>query len=246
MEAMTPALPADTAASASPRALQATAGYWFAMFAGSALGTNLGDFWDDGLGLGRELSFASLALIGGLAVFADGRVSRRSEAAFWTAIVALRAASSNVGDFLTHDLALNAAVITAVLGVATLLAGRLTRREPGGSTPLIDARYWLAMVIAGVFGTVGGDLVSHTVGLVTACTMLCAVLVLAVLGRSRFAAASVTAYWLVVLAERAAGTPAGDSLASGRALGLGLPLAMCCSGGLLALALLIRSRRPAR
>ena len=212
------------------------------MFAASALGTNLGDFWVDELSLNRATSFASLASISGLAIWSDSRADRRTEVGYWVAIVALRAAATNVADFLTHDLALGYVASSIILLMTTLIAGRFTRPDAAKTgIPSVDGRYWIAMLIAGIFGTVGGDLASHTIGLYAAAGVLCGLLAAVLVLRGRWAPASVMAYWLVVLAERCAGTPVGDALASHHAVGLGLKLAMACTGGLLLAALLFRA-----
>lgn len=224
-------------------ALDATPAYWFAMFAASALGTNLGDFCADDLSVGRGVSFAALALLSGLAIWADGKFRMRTEAGYWTAIVALRAASTNVADYLTHDLAYSFVALSVVLALAALIAGYFTRRGVQGvGMPRIDGRYWTAMAIAGVFGTVAGDFASHMVGLYAAAAVLCTLLVAVIAGRNSLASQSLLAYWAVVLIERCAGTPFGDMLASHRAIGFGLPLAMACTGGLLLSALFGRAR----
>jgi uncharacterized membrane-anchored protein len=69
------------------------------------------------------------------------------------------------------------------------------------------------------------------------------VLALLIAARGSFAPASILLYWCAILAERCAGTAAGDTIASHRALGLGLPVAIACTGGLLIVALLARARR---
>jgi uncharacterized membrane-anchored protein len=221
------------------RALGSSPTYWFSMFAASALGTNLGDFWIDGLSLGKWTSFASLAAIALLAMLGDRWAGRRSNAAFWLAIVVLRAAATNVADFLTVDLKLGFAATSLILGAATLLAGYFTNTGGARSTtPTVDARYWMAMLVAGVFGTVAGDMASHMVGLFAAAGGLCLTLVIVIGLRSWLAPASAMAYWCIVLAERCAGTPVGDGLASRHGVGLGLPVAMACTGGLLIAGLL--------
>jgi uncharacterized membrane-anchored protein len=232
---------------AAPRALGATPAYWFSMFAASALGTNLGDFTVETLSLGRGMSFALLAVITGLAFWGDSRFARRSDAGYWIAIVTLRAAATNVGDFLTEDLSILYPVLIVVLGLATLFAGCFTRiGEVTSTSPLIDRRYWTAMLIAGIFGTVGGDFISHAIGLYAAAAVLCTAAVIVLAARSAFAATSVLTYWSAVLVERCAGTPVGDALASHRAVGLGLKWAMVCTGGMLLIGLLLRSRERRR
>ena len=213
------------------RAMDTTPAYWFSMFAASALGTNLGDFCVDGLSLDRWTSFAALA---GLSILADRGAAHWTDAGYWVAIVALRAAATNVADFLTHDRKLGYVTISIALGVATLLAGQFTRIDKtNNGSPTVDERYWGTMLIAGIFGTTVGDMTSHTFGLYAAAGLLCLALTIFIALRGRFAATSAIAYWCVVLAERAAGTPVGDALASSRAGGLGLPIAMACTLALL-------------
>jgi uncharacterized membrane-anchored protein len=241
-------LTAKTSASAvawpEARALEPSAVFWLAMLAASALGTNLGDFWADQLSLGLAMSFASLAIISAALIAGDRRLGRSTEIFFWLTIVFLRAMATNVGDFLTDHLGVSRLVSTPLLGMATLAAGYFTiGAGRANASPRIDARYWLAMFIGGAFGTVAGDLLSHSLGLALASVGLVA-LVVAVIGvRSFLAPASVLGYWCIVLAERAAGTPVGDIFAEERGLGYGLPIAMMITGGAFLVALIFRGRR---
>jgi uncharacterized membrane-anchored protein len=215
--------------------------YWFCLFAASALGTNLGDLWVRDVIGGRIGSFASLALIAVAGIGASRGRHRAAEAAFWLTIVVLRAAATNVGDFVTHDLRLGFVGPSLVLAAATLVAGSVTWPGPEG-TPVVDLRYWVAMLLAGIVGTMAGDLASHILGLYGAALCLCLAMVLMVAVRSRLAPASVLAYWVVVLVERTAGTPVGDSLASAHAVGLGLPMATLCTTTMLLVGLCLRWR----
>ena len=268
------------------RSMAATPAYWFCMYAASALGTNLGDFSVDELGLGRGWSFVSLALISAVAIWADRRLSVRAEAGYWIAIVALRAAATTVADAMTHDLRWSYGISAVALAVATLVAGWFTRvdvplgrrrgdvsglgaatpaprgplpqgaldpppldggvprRDQPAPSPIVDGRYWIAMLIAGIFGTVAGDFASHSIGLFPAAGLLGAVLVGLLVLRGSLGLQSLTVYWCVILAERCAGTSAGDSLASHRGAGFGLPLAIACTGGALLLGLLVRNSQP--
>ncbi len=67
-------------------------------------------------------------------------------------------------------------------------------------------------------------------------------LIVVIFVRGALAATSMVGYWCVVLAERAAGTPAGDWFASRRGLGLGLPVALLCTGAALVAALWLYQR----
>ncbi len=238
----------NAAAGTKERALGAGPDFWLAMFTASVLGTNLGDLGVDTLSLGRWVSFALLAVICALAIGADSRFGQRTNAYFWIGIVGLRAAATNVADALTHDFGFGYGVTAFSLAVLALVAGCLTRPSPiGGGSPRIDRRYWIAMLIAGVFGTVSGDMASHQFGLYAAAGMLTAALLLVLVIRHRAFPAAILGYWCAVLLERCAATPVGDSLASRHALGLGLNLATACSTSGFLLALVWRwTRQRAR
>ena len=229
----------------SLRSLGTTPAFWLAMFAASAFGTNLGDLWTGRLGLSGPIGFGSLALISALAIWVDRRVGLRMEFAYWVAIVVLRAAATNVADFLTEGLGLGLVAVSAGLAAVALAAGSrtcagLTGRQ--GTSPVIDGWYWTAMFVAGVFGTVAGDLMNETVGVLASAALLTALLALVLLVRARWSAGFMLPYWVAVLAERAAGTPVGDGLASRHGMGLGLPVATACTAALFAAALLWRER----
>jgi uncharacterized membrane-anchored protein len=97
-----------------------------------------------------------------------------------------------------------------------------------------------------VFGTVFGDLSAHTLGMFPALIALALGLIAVILVRGALAPTSMLGYWCIVLAERAAGTPAGDWFASRRGLGLGLPAALLCVGAGLITALWLywRNKKP--
>ena len=61
----------------APRAMDASHPYWFAMFAASVLGTNLGDLWARFLFPDRFSSLASLLLICAAAIWYDRRSPAR-------------------------------------------------------------------------------------------------------------------------------------------------------------------------
>ena len=242
----TVALPAQTGRSF--RALQTEPLFWLAMLAASALGTNLGDVFARLLGLPEAVSFGLLVAASALGIAGDLWAGRRTELYYWIAIVVLRAAATNVADFLTEDVQLGFVPVIAVLAVLTLLAGTRTRAGTGTrvASPVIDGWYWAAMLVAGVFGTAGGDLVNHTVGLFASAGLLTALLLAVLAVRRQWFPAAMLAYWIVVLAERCAGTPIGDGLASRRGVGLGLPAATACTAVLFGAALAWRAWAPGR
>ena len=225
------------------RALDVTYAYWFAMLAASALGTNVGDLWAEILFPGRWTSLAALLVLCAAAISYDRIAGARSEAGYWVAIVGMRAAATNLADIMTHDLALGYVTASVLLAGLTLIAARFTHPDIArGGSPRVDGAYWAAMFIAGLFGTVAGDLIHHTIGLYIASAALCALLAGLILTRDAFAPLSVLLYWAIIMAERCAGTAVGDMLASRRAIALGLPVASICTVALILVSLWVRAR----
>ena len=121
-----------------PRAMDVTRSYWFAMLAASAFGTNVGDLWAEVLFPGRIGSLTSLLCICVAAVWYHRRAAARTEAGYWVAIVAMRAAA-NLADILTHELALGYVLACVLLGVLTLIAARFTDPDFSHSgSPRVD------------------------------------------------------------------------------------------------------------
>jgi uncharacterized membrane-anchored protein len=78
--------------------------------------------------------------------------------------------------------------------------------------------------------------------MLTASAALCVALAGLILLREARAPTSMLLFWLIVMAERCAGTAIGDSLASHRAIGMGVPIACVCSGMLTLASLWMRHR----
>jgi uncharacterized membrane-anchored protein len=230
-----------------PRAMDVTRSYWFAMLAASAFGTNVGDLWAEALFPGPIASLASLLGICAVAVWYHRRAAARTETGYWVAIVAMRAAATNLADILTHGLALSYVLASVLLGILTLIGARFTDPDFSRSgSPRVDGAYWTAMFIAGVFGTVAGDLIHHNVGLYNASAALCVLLAGLILAREKGAPVSMLLFWSIVMAERCAGTAVGDALASRRAVGLGVPIASVCTAALMIISLWMRARLSRR
>lgn len=229
------------------RTLRPTASFWFSMLAASALGTNLGDFWADALALGLWPAFAAMAALSLAAIACDLRFGRGAEVFFWIAIVVLRAAATNIADFLTHELAVGFLPAMAVVATATLaLAPFATRESSRSVSPAIDPLYWATMFMAGIFGTLGGDFVSHAIGVSGSAGVLCLALLAGLAVRQTLFSTSLVGYWCAVMAERCAGTPVGDAAQGRHGLGLGLPVSMALMGAALLVGLVIRARQSMR
>jgi uncharacterized membrane-anchored protein len=231
----------------SPPAMDVTRSYWLAMLAASAFGTNVGDLWAEILFPGRLTSLASLLAICIAAVWYHRRTAAPTEAGYWVAIVAMRAAATNVADILTHELALGYLTVSVLLWIFTLIVAHFASPDFSRSgSPRVDGVYWTAMFIAGVFGTVAGDLIHHNIGLYSASAALCVSLAGLIFIRETRASASMVIFWMIVMVERCAGTAVGDALASHRAVGLGVPVASICTGVLTIMSLWMRGRLSRR
>lgn len=212
--------------------------YWIALCLASVFGANMGDFFAHNLGLGHVagLPFLAIALA---VVFVVERFDRTvHEAYYWLAIVVVRTAATNLADFLSGDLKLAKpwvmAGLAVLLAVTVAAAWQLLWRNAAGKTNAgrnllrADFGYWIAMLIAGTLGTVGGDFFSHDLHLGNALASIALTALLApfyVLAARRLVW-SLPLYWATIVMIRAAGTTVGDLLAARHALGLALSTAV--------------------
>ena len=230
--------------------------YWAGITLASIFGTNLGDFYAHASGLG---------LIGGLPILAvlflaTGAVERfdrfRHDAYYWLCIIIMRTGATNIADDLAGrgGLHIDRVVLSIGLGIAlaasALWAAHAARSTDGPAArkivPDTNPRYWAAMLVAGVFGTVLGDLFERLVGEGAAAIGLAVVLAAALLLFRKGSMNAVLAYWLTVGAARTAGTAIGDWLAENKAIDIGLPLCTLITGAaFVAVLLLWRGRRLA-
>jgi uncharacterized membrane-anchored protein len=226
--------------------------YWLGITLASVFGTNLGDFYahESGLGIGLGLL---LLLAFAAVVFALERFDRRvTELYYWLVIIIIRTGATNIADYLAYRVRIPAVPLNVgLLVILAALAWRMTRTDrvrsgtfPGGRLPDTGAVYWSAMLTAGVFGTVFGDVCSHLVGQGSASIILGLILVCVQLAGRKREAGTVFLYWGTVAVARTAGTAMGDWLAENKVLHLGLPHATLITGCTFAAVLVMwRSRR---
>ena len=145
----------------------------------------------------------------------------------------------NIADFLSFRAHITAVPLplwmmlwVVFFSVVISLSGRLTTwidERAAEQRLCARAPFWTAMLGAGIFGTILGDVCSKAVGGSLASASLFALFIGALTLRRR-CSASVLGFWLVVAVARTAGTAMGDWLAEDKLLDLGLPLATLVSG----------------
>lgn len=118
--------PSSTGESDGPKTLPGNdARYWLLILIASTIGTSLGDFTSDNLGLG--VGRASLCLAPLLAISAYWQLgsARSGQLHYWLAIILVRMTGTVMGDFLSGDDGLGLGFSVSALGSALLLAGLL-------------------------------------------------------------------------------------------------------------------------
>jgi uncharacterized membrane-anchored protein len=214
--------------------------YWAGITLASIFGTNMGDLYAHESGLGLIGGVPILVVLFAL-VFVAERFDRFShDAYYWLCIIIMRTGATNIADYLAGRRGLHIDRMVLSLGLGLLLAAfawwaataQRASNEPlrPKTVPNTDARYWLAMLTAGVFGTVLGDLAQNLIGQGPASLALAAVLAVTLLVYRKAFLASVLGYWLTIGVARTAGTAIGDWLAENKTLHIGLPVSTLITG----------------
>ena len=212
--------------------------YWAGIVFASIFGTNLGDFYAHESGLGTGLGLLVLAALFCAAYLIEAKDSAAHEIYYWLAIIIIRTGATNIADYLAYRARVPALLLVPGLAATiAILAWRGAPTRPNAATnlasPAIAATnlfYWGAMLGAGVFGTVLGDICSHRFGQGTASIGL-GVLFAGLLWAARSNGATrLAVYWCAVALARTAGTCMGDWLAENRALHIGLALSTLLTG----------------
>ena len=204
--------------------------HWTAITLASVFGTNLGDFYAHESGLSLVSGLAVLAILAAITFVIERFDQHRIEVFYWLVIILIRTGATNIADYLAFRVRIPEVVLTlGLIGLLCLFGWgthRASRAQSESSSALLSTNtpYWLAMLTAGVFGTVVGDICSHLVGQGVASIGLSAVLAgVLFLGRGR-AAQVIPLYWTTVAVARTAGTAIGDWLAENKLVNIGLPI----------------------
>jgi uncharacterized membrane-anchored protein len=220
--------------------------YWLALSAASIFGTNTGDFVAGRLHLGHLAGLPWLAAAF-VAILVLERVSPvKTPLWFWSAIIIVRTAATNVGEAF-HDFRLGfgisvPATLVLFMGLVAIYARVTPRRAPGDDTVQVNAAYWVTMMLAGVLGTVGGDLAAKWLSEPFAALVFFAIAGAAIrYFRFRAILLAPAAYWAVVALIRTAGTAGGDTLAHT----IGLAPSTLVTGIVFLVLVVVSSRSPA-
>jgi uncharacterized membrane-anchored protein len=126
--------------------------YWVMILVASTIGTTLGDFLADNLGLG--VAWASILLGSILAgvFYLRRRIKLFDQAGYWGVLILIRTTGTVMGDFVSGEEGLNLGFMTSAACTALLLIGvlRLWRPEPFGRSPTEPAATTEPAAITGV------------------------------------------------------------------------------------------------
>jgi uncharacterized membrane-anchored protein len=211
--------------------------YWLALSAASIFGTNTGDFVAGYLHMGHLAGLPWLTAAFALILVLERVSPVKTPLWFWAAIITMRTAATNVGDAF-HDFGMGFGISVPV----TLYARVTPRRNAGDDTVRVNAAYWIAMMLAGVLGTVGGDAAAKSLTNPGAAAVFFAIAgaAIAYLGRRGLLLVA-GAYWIVVGLIRTAGTAGGDTVAHA----IGLAPSTVLTGAVFLVLVVASSRSPA-
>ncbi len=225
--------------------------YWLAIILASVCGTNLGDLYAHESGLGIVKGLALLAVLTAVVFVLEAVENKAHEAYYWLVILLIRTGATNIADYLAYRARIPELPLTVGLIVLLALFAWGTHRAPpstplGKTLPKTNTAYWLAMLCAGVFGTVAGDICEHKFGEGVSAIALTGIFVVTVIAIGRRAASVIALYWVVVTVARTAGTAVGDWFAENDLIHVGLSMSSLLSALAFAAVLVLwRSRQRA-
>ena len=143
--------------------------YWTAILLASVFGTNLGDFYAHTTHLGIVGGLLVLALLAAVVFTSESVIDAGSEMYYWLVIVIIRTGATNIADYCMYRLHVpGVLLITGLVALLALFswATQLQRTATLAveALPSTGTAYWLAMLSAGVFGTVAGDFSEEGMG----------------------------------------------------------------------------------
>lgn len=224
--------------------------YWVLISLASIFGTNTGDiavrifksvFDPHGVGFFGAKHIGPLPFLIVLfffIYFLEKRNQKSTEFYFWTSIILIRTAATNIADSLNGDLKISLTILVSVfttLLIYLAIKWQVARQKPIDPNVMPDTSnsYWITMLIAGVLGTIIGDELWHEVGLTESSIVLSLMMVALIYFGYKSYLLYTALYWFGIVFARIAGTAVGDWLAKSSdrgGAGLSLELATVLSG----------------
>jgi uncharacterized membrane-anchored protein len=207
--------------------------YWLGITLASVFGTNMGDLYAHESGLSILPGLGVLAVLCAVVFLVEHLDTGARELYYWLVIIIIRTGATNIADYTAYrlrvpELGLNAGLILMLVLLAVVQRRTTTPKESSAARlPATGGSYWVAMLTAGVLGTVLGDVCEHFFGKGLAAVALAAVLAAALIWRRGGIGPF---YWLIVAVARTAGTAIGDWVAENRTLNIGLPFSTLMTG----------------
>jgi uncharacterized membrane-anchored protein len=213
--------------------------YWIGTAIASMCGANIGDVASDEFGLSNVVGIAVLAVAFATNLLVSQRARSDDESSYWTAIIILHAAATNIADLAMVHLHLGYLMTAAstVLSTVTLAIGSALFTGVADRIPRAGPGYWMMMLMAGTLGTVLSDAMKHEIApFAIAMTVFAFIataavaMVFAYRATHGVTSAATASYWAAIVAVRALST----TLADIAAYLLSLPVSIGLSSLLLA------------
>ena len=128
----------------------------------------MGDFYAHDIGLGHVAGLPFLAMALAVILYVERFDTLVHEAYYWSSIIVIRMAATNLADFFSVELELLLRLGTSrpsrlVLMIVVSISWRIGWRQDNAKTVdqsnvlRADTGYWVSMLVAGTVGTVLGD-----------------------------------------------------------------------------------------
>lgn len=219
-------LPASRSVSLINKVPEVTLSFWIIKILSTTVGETGADFLAVGVGWGRGLTSAIMAILLALILFNQVRMRGHAPWSYWLTVVLVSVVGTQITDLLTDGLGVSLYLSTTVFAVA--LAAIFTvwyRVERSLSIHDIVTRsresfYWLAILCTFALGTAAGDLATEALGLgfswgVVIFGALIAVTYLA----WRRGGNAVLTFWIAYILTRPFGAALGDLLTQSKTYG---------------------------
>ena len=131
--------------------------YWTAITLASIFGCNLGDCFSFYAHWNHWIGLAPLAAIFAALLLAERRSAHATQAWYWTVVIVLRAAATNLADLATHTF--EWPYLRVILGLAVLqvvvvwpvVSRSVTQGGERPGRPVTSGWYWVSLLTAGTW-----------------------------------------------------------------------------------------------